>query len=67
MPNERWAYPKNCGPRTYKNDLKKSAIAYFIKLVITRNVLEEDVDLVVISEKTDRVDCNTKAENPISV
>lgn len=67
MPNERWAYPKNCGPRTYKNDLKKSTIAYFIKLVITRNVLEEDVDLVVISEKRDHVDCNTKAENPISV
>ena len=67
MPNERWAYPKNCDPRTYKNDLKKSTIAYFIKLVITRNVSEEDVDLVVISEKTDHADCNTKAHNPLSV
>ena len=38
---------------------------YFIKLAITGNVLEEDVDLFVIPAKTEHVDCNTKTQNPL--
>lgn len=65
MSNKRCAYPKNGGPGKYKNHFKKSAKVYFTKLGITRYVLNEDVNLVAISEKTKHVDCNTKTENPL--
>ena len=65
MCNEQCAYSKNGGLRKYANRFKKSTIFYFIKLGIAGNVLNEDTDLVVIPEKAEHVDCNTKTENPL--
>ena len=65
MSNVQCCYSKNGGLRKYTNRFKKSVIFYFIKLGIAGNVLNEDVDLVVISEKVEHVDCNTKTENPL--
>ena len=45
MSNERCAYSENGGPHEHENRFKKSSIAYFIKLGITWNVLEKEVDL----------------------
>ena len=64
MSNEQCAYSKNGGLRKYTNRFKKRAIFYFIKPCIAGNVLNEDVDLVVIPEKAEHVDGNTKTENP---
>ena len=65
MSIEQCAYSKNGGLRKYTDRFKKNAIFYFIKLGIAGNVLNEDVDLIVIPEKAEHVDCSTKTENPL--
>ena len=58
---EQCACSNNGDLRKYRNRFKKSTIFYFIKQGITGNILDEDVDLVVIPEKGEHVDC----KNPL--